>query len=119
MFSDPCGDCSAPDYFCQLLPEPKCRPVVQPTCQNKDCAGDEICAELDDDTCRGATCPKKPTCGAEGDWHKVAEGLTGPHGARYGSAGGSTGGGSRAEALLGAKNGSGEVDKNADDEDDD
>ncbi|XP_043192512.1 neurogenic locus notch homolog protein 1-like [Amphibalanus amphitrite] len=73
--TNPCGDCASPERFCQLLPTPVCRPVVEPTCDNKVCLDGEICAEVPDNICLSPPCLPKLLCTDAAAWYQVAGSL--------------------------------------------
>ncbi|XP_037092790.1 uncharacterized protein LOC119112660 isoform X2 [Pollicipes pollicipes] len=59
--SNPCGICIAPDEFCELLPVPFCRRVVEPTCANKICPHGQKCRE-EAVACFRPPCPVDLVC---------------------------------------------------------
>ena len=80
-----------------------CRPVVQPTCENKLCSAGQICSEAPDAHCAAPPCRAKLVCSAASAWYQVAGGLTGPGGAAAAGQAGDFGGlgsdSSRSEQL--------------------
>ncbi|KAF0286718.1 hypothetical protein FJT64_014809 [Amphibalanus amphitrite] len=70
---NPCGICLSPDHFCELLPTPVCRHVVEPTCLNKKCGFGEMCKK-EPLECAYPPCRVKFSCASTWPYHYASDG---------------------------------------------
>ncbi|KAF0302258.1 hypothetical protein FJT64_025642 [Amphibalanus amphitrite] len=69
---NPCGICLSPDHFCELLPTPVCRHVVEPTCLNKKCGFGEMCKK-EPLECAYPPCRVKFSCASTWPYHYASD----------------------------------------------